>query len=144
MINRKPYQQRFTVPSSWAVKAIGLVIAGAATVIVAMTITRAVSVKSDPPQDGKYVGVRHDAATVPTTAASSSGVTTSGSANTVVRDGVTVVSPQLLVPAIDLAAIQTANGSDDDAVSTKTTRKHSHYAKDSRSSQWKAYGLVFR
>src|SRR5438046_3004074 len=105
MLDQKPYHHRWTVASRWIFKAIGLVTAGAATVLIVLTIAKAVSTKSDAPEGGKFVGVRHEAATMPPIVDTRSGVPKSGSdqiqdtsTSTLVRNGVTVVSPQLLVP----------------------------------------------
>jgi len=155
MANRKPYEHRVSGVSWWTLKAIGLVAAGAATVIAVLTVAKGVSTKSDPAQGGKYVGVRHEAATI-TPTADKSGVSKSGSnqvqdssATTVVRNGVTVVSPQLLVPVIDMASLQTANASGDNVSASKTSdaRKRSRYVNRSRSqrqTRWTAFGLANR
>jgi hypothetical protein len=159
MLNRRPYVRRLRVLSPWILKAIGLVVAGAMTMVVVVTIVKAVSFKSDSPRDGKFVGVRHDAATISSTGSTLAGVATSSSdqaavANTIVRNGVTVVSPQLLVPVIDIDALETANGCEADTSSSKVSKplKRAGYATHSSSrrhsptgnKRWKAYGLALR
>jgi len=54
----------------------------------------------------------------------------SPSSDTVVRNGITVVSPPLLVPVIEAGAIQTTNGSENLTSPHKasTARRRSHYA----------------
>jgi len=129
-----------------------LVIAGAATVIVAMTITKNVSTKVEPAPNGKFVGVRHEAAPVSTAAnvasAPVSDQTAELSPDTVMRNGVTVVSPQLLVPSIDLDALKKATGQTDASSSkTSNSRKRHRYATRSSTShhpRWRAYGLAIR
>jgi hypothetical protein len=145
-----------TAHSAWALKAILLIIAGAATVILAVAITKNVSVKPDSAPGGKVVGVRHDAAAMPPTGDIQSNVSGSSSdqenrPDTVVRNGVTVVSPQLLVPVIDIASLQAGSGSDDDSSLSKPQRKRSGYSKRTNSrrhartpDRWKAYGLAIR
>ena len=151
MHDRKPYHRKVTIASTWTLKAIGLVIAGAATVIVAMTIAKNVSTKVEPAPDGKFVGVRHEASPV-STAANTTSVTPDQTAalspNTVVQNGMTVVSPELRVPVIDLDALHAATGSTDTASSkSSNARKRSRYVKRSSSQhhpRWKAYGLALR
>ena len=160
MANRRPYERKSTVLLSWALKAVGLVIASATLMAVALTISRAVSVKPDSPRGGKFVGVRHEATTLPpagntaTASASSGGQEQELSSDTIVRNGVTVVSPQLLVPVIDIASIQTAIGSEGQASSSNVSnarkrsgnanRSQSRSRKQNSASHWEAYGLVLR
>jgi|tagenome__1003787_1003787.scaffolds.fasta_scaffold20963764_1 hypothetical protein len=161
MTNRKPYARRLKRLSPWMLKAAGLVIAGATMMIVALTITKAVSVQPDSPQNGEFVGVRHEAASVPANKNAMVGVPSvdsdqggEGCTSTVVRNGITVVSPQLLVPVIDMDALQKANGCDDDASSDKVSKSQKRFHSVSRSHSrryargasrhWKAYGLAIR
>ena len=148
MRNRKPYDRRFTRISAWTLRAIGLVAAGAATVMVALTIKSAVSVKSDSAEDGKYVGVRHEAGSISTNTDTSAGVSKQDqkAATTMTVNGVTVVSPQLLVPVIDCDSLKLPNGSDEDSSSTKrsSARKRTSYADRSHSTRWPAFGSVLR
>src|SRR5436853_7910578 len=110
MANRKGYERRLAVLPGWTLKAIALVVAGAAVMMVALTIARAVSVKPDSAEGGKFVGIRHDAVSVPESTDISPGVSTpafdageESSPKSVVRNGITVLSPPLLVPVIDIA-----------------------------------------
>jgi hypothetical protein len=154
MRDRKSYERRLSVFSSWTLKAIGLVIAGAIMVLVARNITKAVSVKSDSPRDGKFVGVRHEAGTILATS-SGSDQGRESSSTTVVRNGVTVVSPRLLVPVVDMASMQTAaTGSEDDAALSINSnspnrpgyvnRSHSRRQTRVADLRWTAYGSVLR
>jgi hypothetical protein len=137
--------------SAWTLKAVGLVIAGAATVLVAMTIARNVSIDSG--QSDRTTGSYHEAFAI----SSPAPVVTPGPAtfdadpdmspHTMVHNGITVVSPDLLVPVIDLAALEAATGNDTRASATKNPRKHSRYGKRAssrRQTHWKAYGLAIR
>ena len=154
MANRKPYQRRSNALSTRTLKAIALVAVAATTLIVARTIITGVSIKSDRPQAGKYVGVRHEAASMGRTAGTRGNVPSpssdqdeEASKNTIVKDGITVVSPHLLVPVIDTASLKSADGSDDDA--NALTRSHdagrSHrQTRTAVASKWKAYGLTIR
>jgi len=155
MLDSKPYRRKFTGASTWVAKAIGLVVAGAATVIVAMTIAKSVSTKPDHLPDGKFVGVRHDAAPISTAAniktnvpVADSGQTAAPAPDTVVQNGVTVVSPQLLVPVVDIDELRTATGQTDASSSkSSSARKPRRYASRSRSyhhPRWTAYGLALR
>ena len=152
MINRKPYERRGTEFPAWTLKAIGLVIAGAATMIVAVTITKHVSIESDSPRSGKLAGTWHEAVTMPPTEGSSEDLSIPGegpSPHTVVHNGMTVVTPELLVPVIDLASLDEVNGSDGKPSANKSSsaRQRSRYAKRSQSrrqTNWKAYGLAIR
>src|SRR3954471_5906251 len=156
MLNRRAYARTPRLLSPWALKAVGLVIAGAATMIVVVTIARAVSLKSDSPRDGKFVGVRHDAATVSSPGSAvlgnpvpSSAQTPQAATDTIVRNGVTVVSPQLLVPVINIDALETATGAEADTSSSKVSKpqKRGRYANRAhwrRQTRWKAYGFAFR
>src|SRR3954451_3761256 len=115
MPNRTAYDRRWTTHSAWVLRAILLILAGATTVFVALAITKNVSVKSDSARNGKVVGVRHDAAAVPPTGQLQSNVSTAASnqekePHTVVRNGITVISPELLVPVIDIPSLETASG----------------------------------
>jgi hypothetical protein len=160
MANRKPYERKLRGRLGWMLKATGLIIAGATVVTLVMAIGRGISVKPDAPQGGRFVGVRHDAVSLAQIANIEPDVSPpaeqgeESSTDTVVLNGVTVVSPQLLVPVIDLAAIQPASGSEPAASRSKvvTARKRSHVAKRSRSqpetriarTHWSAYGLALR
>ena len=154
MANRKPYQSRSSVLSTWALKAIALVAIAATTVIVARTIITGVSIKSDGPQAGKYVGIRHEAAPIGETAGTRANVPTpssdqdqEASKDTIVKDGITVVSPHLLVPVIDTASLKSADGSDDDANALNRSHDASRSHRQTRTavaSKWKAYGLTIR
>ena len=160
MTNRRPYEHRFMIFSGWMVKAIGLVVAGAATMILAMTIKKEVSFKSESPQSGKFVGIRHEATAVPGAAVadvdclnSSLSGDQDASTESVVHRGVTVVTPHLLVPVIDTALIDAATASvDDSSVKASSGRKISRYGKRSHSrgqtrlasTRWSAYGMALR
>ena len=154
MANRKPYQRRFNVLPTWTLKATVLVAVAATTVIVARTILTGVSIKSDGPETGKYVGVRHEAAPMGRTDGARGNVPSPNSAedqeasnNTVVKDGITVVSPHLLVPVIDTASLKSLEGSDNDAIApsrshdVSRSRRHTQTAAVSK---WKAYGVTLR
>ena len=153
MANRKPYQRKSNVLSTRTLKAIALVAVAATTVIVARTIITGVSIKSDAPQ-GKYVGVRHEAASMGRTAGTRGNVPSpssdqdqEASKNTIVKDGITVVSPHLLVPVIDTASLKSADGSDDDANAPSRSHDASRSHRQTRTaaaSKWKAYGLADR
>ena len=167
MNNRKPYRRRFNILLPWTLKAIALVIAAATTVMVGLTITKRVSFTSDSDQGGKIIGKRHEASAIspnarfaPDVATPTSDLATAspsyGGQNlepgtTVVRNGITVVSPQLRVPVIDIPAIEAANVPVDGTSSTKASKagKRSSYGKRSTSrrqtdKRWPAYGLAFR
>ena len=152
MANRKPYQRRFNILSKKTLKAIALVAVAATTVIVARTIITGVSIKSDAPQTGKYVGVRHEAAPMGITAATRGNAPSpssdqEASANTIVKDGITVVSPHLLVPVIDTASLKSTDGSDDDANALNRSHDASRSHRQTRTavaSKWKAYGVTLR
>ena len=168
MNNRKPYRRRFNILLPWTLKASALVIAGATTVMVGLTISKRVSLTSDSDQGGKVIGKRHEATAIPPNAhippdvaASTSEFATASpsyggqgqgdSATTVVRNGITVVSPQLRVPVIDLAAIEAASVPVGGTSATKASkaRKRSSHTKRSTSrrqtdKRWSAYGLAFR
>jgi hypothetical protein len=166
--NRKPYNHRFNLLSGWTLKAIGLVIAGAAMVLIAVTISKAVSLKSESSAGGKFVGVRHDATTIPGTARAHTAVRTSsadqdlaaasasnaqqeqqGPIDTVIQNGITIVSPRLLVPIIDIDALQ-ADAADDSNSSSKqrrghhANRSHSHRHVRIAANRWPAYGSTIR
>ncbi|MFL6516161.1 MAG: hypothetical protein ACJ8M1_14170 [Chthoniobacterales bacterium] len=147
--------------SPWMLKAVALVVAGATMMMVALAIAKAVSVQPDSPQNGKFVGVRHDAATVSANKSTVAGVPTVASnqgqesaTNTVVRNGITVVSPQLLVPVIDIDALQKGGGCDDDSSLDKDSKSQKRYHSVNRSHSrryarsanrhWQAYGLAIR
>ena len=151
MANRRPYRRKLTVLSAWTLKAIGLVIAGATIVIVARTVTKGVTTKFDSPAGGKFVGVRHQATAMPSDT-DRFGQGQERSDPTVVRNGLTVVSPPLLVPVVDIDSFQRANGSADDAFSTdapttgKQVRSNNRSHRQSRfaAKRWKAYGVAIR
>jgi len=166
MNNRKPYRRRFNILLPWTLKAIALVIAGATIVMVGLTIANRVSFTSDSDQGGKIIGKRHDATAIPsnvhiapdvatadlaTASPSYGGQGQEGSATTVVQNGITVVTPQLRVPVIDLAAIEAANAPVDDTSSTKASsaQKRASYPKRSTArrqtdKRWPAYGVAIR
>ena len=162
MANRKPYHQRSTGLSGWILKAIGLAIAGATMMIVALTIAKTISFKSGSAPAGKFTGIRHQAAPMPPeaahnptdVAAPTSDPGQDGSAATVVRNGITIVSPQLRVPIIDIAALQAASGSEVFSSSQKASgagkrsryvkRSHSHRKIRIAAKRWMAYGLANR
>ena len=155
MYNRKPYERRSTLFSAWTLKAIGLVIAAATTTFVVLAIAKAISFAPDPIKAGNFVGVRHEAGSIPSAANTSPRLSTPGpdhaaelSSDTVMRNGVTVVSPQLRVPVIDIDIDSTGTAKVSAAApSSKSSnaRKRSRYANRSRSHhRWKAYGLALR
>ncbi|HJT79971.1 MAG TPA: hypothetical protein VJ719_02145 [Chthoniobacterales bacterium] len=130
------------VLSPWTLKAILLVTAGAATMMIGLAITKHVSVEPDSPKVANSVADWHEAETfVPAEGPEPS-------SHTVMHNGLTVVSPELLVPVIDLAALEELTGSDGKASASKSSgRKRSRYAKRSRAhrqTHWKAYGLAIR
>jgi len=137
--------------SAWILKAVGLIVAGAAIVLVAMTIARHVSVDTD--QTATNTGSYHEAFTIspPPTAAPRAVATFDAdpdmSPHTMVHNGITVVSPDLLVPVIDLDALKAATGNDTKSSVGKNPRKRSRYGKHSgtrRQTHWRAYGLAIR
>ena len=144
MFNRKMYERKLPAASAWMLKAIALIVAGAAAVILAVTIKKGVSITSDSPPGGKFVGVRHEAAAVPENTDRGQ----HAAPNTVVRNGITFVSPQLLVPVIDIDSMRATSGSGDHASAPEnsTARKRSHTRSQKRiaNTRWKAYGLALR
>jgi hypothetical protein len=125
----------------------GILLVGVTAVIVALIMPERDSDRSEAPGGGKFIGVRHDASSMSLRADTQAGQ--EPSSDTVVRDGITVVSPSLLVPVIDIDAIQIANGSDDSVSATKgwNGRKRSRYARRSytrANNHWKAFGLAVR
>lgn len=161
MADRKPYNRRATMLSAWMVKAILLIIAGGTTVMVALAIKNRVTVTSASDQGFRIGGVRHEATGMPSAvnnptemATRSSELSQEGSTAAVVRNGLTVVSPQLRVPIIDIDSLQAATGSDDAVSPGKASKaaKRSRYTKRSHASRqkpvaakrWPAYGLAFR
>lgn len=148
---KKLYHRRLTGVSTWVLKAVGLVIAGAATVIVAMTITRSVSTKVEPAPGGKFVGIRHDAGSIthnPAVSAPSPTQTVESSPDTIMQNGVTVVTPELKVPVIDLRSLEAATAQTEPAsIKTSSSRKRTRYASRTVTQhhpRWKAYGLAIR
>jgi hypothetical protein len=140
---------------------VGIVIAGAIFVIFTWTMAKGGRGDFDSSQAGKFVGIRHDATIISKTADTPLGIPTPAagqdqepSTDTVVQNGVTIVSPRLLVPVIDAELMQTASGSEDSASSPKAShaRKSSRYAKRSHArrqsriaaNRWTAYGFAFR
>ena len=161
MPDRKAYNRRMTALSAWTIKATLLVVAGAVTVVVAMTIIRNVSLKPDVAQGGKFIGVRHEGAAIappgeiqPGVSGSDLATASPSEGGALLRNGITVLSPKLLVPVIDLESLQTAKASDDNASVNKGSeaRKRPRYAKRSQAQRrsravakrWKAYGLAIR
>ena len=155
MTTRKPYSRKLHVLSASILKAIGLVAAGGLTMVIVLTIAKGVSVKSDSSPGGKVIGFRHEAANMRSNGDDgsppvSTTVTDGGEerpADTVMRNGVTVVSPELLIPSVDIAALQNATGADDATSSEKisTAKKRSKQPRNARgNSRWKAYGLAIR
>jgi hypothetical protein len=136
--------------SAWILKAAGLVIAGAATVVVAMTIARHVSIDSD--GSGKTAGSYHEAFTITPAGPEVAQPATFDaepdmSPRTQVHNGITVVSPELLVPVVDLDALKASTANDGKVSVTKTSHKRPHYGKRSssrRQAHWEAYGLAIR
>ena len=154
MTNRKPYSRKSHRLTASILKGIGLVAAGGLTMVIVLTIAKAVSLKSDTALDGKVIGFRHEAAAIPSAGNASPVVAPTAreesqnqSADTVVRNGVTVVSPEVLVPSIDLAALEAANGSND-ADSSKQISNSSKPANQShprrQARKRTAYGLAIR
>jgi hypothetical protein len=128
----------------WILKALGLVIAGATIMIVARTITESVSL--DHSRNSKFVGVRHEAAIVSPTGSDQGKAT---SPTTIVRNGVTIVSPPLLVPVIDIASLRANDGSDDGASSPKSSNTgkrllDANRSRPTRQTRWTAYGAALR
>ena len=156
MSDRKLYEGKFIVLSGWALKAVGLVVVGAVTMVVALTVARHVSVEPASPKGGKLVGAYHEAAIMSPAADTSTRVSSAGfdqdpdtSPHTVVHNGLTVVTPELLVPVIDLASLEAVSGSDGNASVSKTSsaQKRSSYGKSSQShrqTRSKAYGVAIR
>jgi hypothetical protein len=158
MGNRRPYMGKLTALAvRTSLKAVAIVTTSATLVILAMAIGRAGSGNSDSPGAGKFVGVRHDAMSISRTADTPPGVATPAadqtsepSSDTVVRNGITVVSPRLLVPVIEADFMETASGSDDGTSSGKGLHagKRSRYAHRAhtrhRHNRWTAYGLALR
>ena len=149
---RKPYNGNMTPLSRWtSPKALTAIVIGGATItVIALTIANGGWGNPDSLQGGKFIGNRHDGASIltPDAAAIQSEQLPS---DTVVRNGITVVSPQLRVPIIDLDSLQA--GSDDSATLSKgsTERKRSRYGKRSNNrrvrgpdDRWPAYGVAFR
>jgi hypothetical protein len=155
MYYRKQYNEDMTPLSRWtSPKAItAIVIGGATLTVIALTIANGGRGNLDSREGGKFVGNRHDAASISATDANA-GQSQEASSDTVVRNGITVVSPQLRVPVVDLDAMKTGNGSDDGTAASKTSngRKHSRDAKRSHNrrqtrggdDRWPAYGLALR
>ena len=155
MAHRKTYYGGMTpLPPRGSRKAlIGTVSAGAALALVALIMAKGGSNGDEP---GKFVGLRHDAMNVgDATDVTSAGSNSAGddraqepSAEMVVRNGVTVISPRLLVPVIDIDSLQAGNGSEEGASVDKAySRKHSRYARQSHrrhQQRWSAYGLALR
>jgi hypothetical protein len=160
MYKRKPYKRRLTRFSALGLKATALVVGGAATTFVVLAIAKAISFTPDSVRSGNFVGLRHEAGSMPSSANTPLPGSTPSldqgaeqSSNTVVRNGITVVSPQLRVPIINIDSTGAVHGSEDAASSksssTKSSnvRKRTRYAKRSGSHQrtrWKAYGLALR
>ena len=142
MLDRKPYQRRFIAYSNWTFKAVSLVIAGAAMMIVALLIIKHVSIETGSALASKSSAGWHEGVDIPADAPDSAADV---SPNTVMHNGLTVISPELLVPVIDLAALEGI--SKESASKASSTRKRSRYAKRSkaqRQTHWKAYGLAIR
>lgn len=153
MIRGKAYGPRFFPASASRLAPFLLIAAGAIIVaLLGFAIGKVVSVDSDFAQDAKAGGVRHDAAMLASDESGQMAVEgQEGSAGTVMHNGITVVSPQLLVPVIDLDLRQGANDSDAGVSSSQGSKasKRSRYAKRSRwghqtSKRWAAYGLAIR
>src|SRR4051794_8491523 len=150
---RKSYHGNMTPLSRWTSPKVltAIVIGGATLTVVVLTIANGGWGTFDSRQGGRFVGDRHDGASIltPDAAASQSA---EPSSDTVVRNGITVVSPQLRVPIIDLDSLKTE--SDDSATVTKGSngRKRSRHAKRSHNrrqmrgadDRWPAYGIAFR
>lgn len=125
-----------------SVEAIVVILVAAATVaIFAMKIMAGVWEDSDSPVRNKVAGLRHDAMSPAPLSDSSQDVATATAGQsqeqsnvTVVHNGVTVLSPRLLVPVIDADVLETANGSAALTSQPKATqaRKRSHYANRSQ------------
>ena len=159
MGNRKPYMGKLTGHSAWVFKAIGLVVASAAVVIVAVAIMKGFSRDPGRGGNGRFVGVRHEVASIPSAAEAFSSISAPGegpdqepSGETVMRNGLTIVSPPLLVPVIDLDSLRPVNLAEDrDSFRKATARKRSHYARRSHprrhrvaDDRWPAFGLAIR
>ena len=139
MANGNTYKGKLTARSvrTW-LRAIGIVIAGATMVIVAIIIAKEGSGNSDWHGAGKFVGLRHEATTLPPTNDTLPDVSNPDAtkaqepaSNTIVRNGITVVSPELLVPALTAELMETTRELQDGGSSGKAskTRKRSRYTK---------------
>jgi len=154
MDNQEPYEGKWTALSvRTSLKATGIVIAGATMMIVALAIAKGDSDNSGSPEGGKFVGVRRPAVSMLASADALPNVAAPAASqgqDTIVRNGVTIVSPQLRVPVVDIDALRTANGSEDGISSPdgSDTRNRSRYAKHAHtrrhSNRWPAYGVAFR
>lgn len=164
MTNRNGYYGKLAARSvGTSLKAAAIVIAGAAIVMFAMTLAKVDPGKSESPEAGKFVGIRHDAASislpgdtqpgVPTPAAGQGQKSSIESVDTVVRNGITIVSPRFLVPVIDTSSKQIADGPQDVTSSGKVlSGKQARYARRSHTRRqprtaarhWTAYGLAVR
>lgn len=162
MANRKMEKGNLAALSARAAlkTVVGAVIAGAAIGILALIIAKRGSGDSDPPEAPKFVGLRHDAMSMPPAADTLTRVPTSAadqgqelSSDTVVRNGVTIVTPRLLVPIIDIDSMRSVKESELSSSSGKAfSRTQSRYAKRSHTRHQRriaakrrtAYGIALR
>jgi hypothetical protein len=155
MANRRMYKGNSTALSARGTLKIvvGAVMAGAVIGIFALIIAKGGSGDSDPPEAAKFVGLRHDAVSMPPAAETLPRVPTSDadqgqkpSSDTVVRNGVTVVSPRLLVPVIDIDSIQSAQEWKDFArtQSRYVNRSHKRHQRRIAAKRRTAYGIALR
>jgi hypothetical protein len=131
---------------------VGLLIGITMIGILTVTIVAGGFAQNGSVEVGKVTGLRHEAMSVPAAEESPSVVLTpdadpgmNQSTDTVVRNGITIVTPHLLIPIIDADAVDTAKAPAAPAFSRKhaTTRKRSHYARRAHGQrQWRIVGLA--
>ncbi len=165
-MTKNPYEQSSRRLPASVREALFLMAGSAAVTMIALSVLKAMAFHPETPaaakpENGRFVGIRHEATSGQpgdvSPAESSTPVSNQDLGEdhaTIVRNGVTIVSPKLLVPVIDEAAVQTATQADAVAVrKISSTSKRSHRVVRARSQsrktsvgarRWRAYQFVTR